>query len=130
MNEPEVAIISIHPEYAEAILSGKKTIELRRRIPKIEEGTRLWIYATRPQAAIIGSAIVASITRESPASIWMQHSKDAFIPKKDYNNYFRGTDKAIAIRLINAEKCHPVKIDKLREIKEGFHPPQVLIRIS
>src|SRR4051794_32919901 len=44
------AIISIHPSYADAILAGEKTIELRRRIPNISQGARLWIYATRPIA--------------------------------------------------------------------------------
>ena len=48
------AIISIHPDYADAIFAGKKTIELRRRIPEVPSGTRLWIYATRPTGAIIG----------------------------------------------------------------------------
>jgi predicted transcriptional regulator len=50
------ALISIRPGYANAILDGTKTIELRRRVPELVSGTRLWIYATRPTAAVVGVA--------------------------------------------------------------------------
>lgn len=125
------AIISIQPKYADAIFTGAKTVELRRRIPILEKGTRLWIYATRPRAAIIGLVFVDEILRGSPATIWKRHKDEVFIGKDDFNDYYRGTDKAVAILLKGAVLCHcPVNIVKLREMKTGFHPPQVLVSIS
>ncbi|MDE0040937.1 MAG: ASCH domain-containing protein, partial [Candidatus Poribacteria bacterium] len=64
------ALISIRPNFAEAILAGKKTVEIRRRIPALQVGTRLWIYATRPLGAIIGTAIVAKIIEGTPTELW------------------------------------------------------------
>ena len=47
------AIFSIRPYFADAILDGSKTVELRKVAPKrpIE---RAWIYATAPVMRIVG----------------------------------------------------------------------------
>jgi predicted transcriptional regulator len=128
--EPSAAIISIHPDYAEAIVSGSKTIELRRRIPAIPIGSTLWIYATLPMGAIIGTAKVTRIVRASPNAIWKKYGKLAGINRADFQAYFDGADEAIAIGLGDARRCHPVEIAALRKVRHGFHPPQVLTRIS
>ena len=38
----------IHPEHCANILSGRKTIELRKRIPKIELPYKVYTYCTKP----------------------------------------------------------------------------------
>jgi predicted transcriptional regulator len=123
---PSDAIISIRPKFAEAILAGQKSVELRRRIPSLEIGTRLWIYATRPTAAVIGSVVVEEVHRSSPAKIWKSFAKEAAITKSEYELYFEGSSEAVAILLQDAARTSPVHIDVLRDIWEGFHPPQVL----
>jgi predicted transcriptional regulator len=123
---PGDAIISIRPKFAEAILEGDKSVELRRRIPTLEMGTRLWIYATRPTAAIIGSVVVEKVQKGTPAKIWKIFAKEAAITKSEYELYFDGSHEAIAILLQSATRTSPVHIDVLRDIWEGFHPPQVL----
>jgi hypothetical protein len=71
------AIISIHPGYADAILAGTKTIELRRRVPKLTTGSQLWIYATRPTGAVIGVVTVQDVTKAHPMTIWKKHRSGA-----------------------------------------------------
>ncbi|MCA1515640.1 ASCH domain-containing protein [Bradyrhizobium sp. NBAIM01] len=71
------AIVSIHPDYADAILDGTKTIELRRRSPELANGTRLWIYATRPTAAVVGVATISDVNRAHPRTIWQKHRDGA-----------------------------------------------------
>ena len=66
----EHIIISIHPNYAEDILIGEKTVELRRRAPRIKEQTKLWIYATRPICAIVGSVVLESNVTKTPDQLW------------------------------------------------------------
>lgn len=125
------AIISIRPSYAEAILAGVKTIELRRRIPAISLGTRLWIYATRPVGAVIGMATVECIVRGEPEEIWVQFGQQACIDRPAYDAYFDGAGEAIGLILAEVQrsiKC--VEIERLRTIREGFHPPQVIMWIS
>ena len=130
MSKVDEAIISIHPKYVEAILRGEKTIELRRRIPNIQIGTRLWIYSTRPQAAIVGTAIVGEIHRESPSAIWKRWSTHMCVSQEAYDDYFHDSNVAIAICLTNVFKYRPIAIEQLRAIKPNFHPPQVIAKIS
>ncbi len=47
-------LISLKPKHANEIFDGGKTVELRKRRPKIKPGTRVWIYATSPIAALWG----------------------------------------------------------------------------
>lgn len=130
MAKPGDVIISIRPNFAEAILSGAKTVELRRRIPPIEIGTRLWIYATRPTAAVVGSAIVNAVIRGTPDSLWDTYSAQAAIKRDDYDRYFDGAKEAIGISLAMIVRVEPVHIAQLRQMREGFHPPQVIAKLS
>ena len=124
------AIISIRPHFAEAILSERKTVELRRRIPPIEVGTRLWIYATRPAGSIVGVATVDTIVRGTLEAVWEAYSDRIAINRSDFDRYFAGAREAIGIQLSQVQRIAPIGIEKLRVWKEGFHPPQVLARIT
>ena len=130
MTELSDAIISIRPNFADAILDGIKTVELRRRIPPIEVGTRLWIYATRPTAAIVGSAIVGAILRDTPDAVWKSVSNKTALERFEFDHYFDGTSLAIGITLHTVRRVNHISIDRLRKWRTGFHPPQVLSRIT
>lgn len=124
------AIISIRPAYADAILAGTKTVELRRRAPIIVAGTRLWIYATRPVAAIVGFATIKNIVKSRPAAIWRAHRAKAGVDRAAFKAYFQGTDQAVAIELGNTRRVHPISLEQLRRIRPRFHPPQVLMHLT
>ena len=124
------AIISIHPAYADAILAGTKTIELRRRIPELPLGTRLWIYATRPIGAVIGFVTIQNVTRAHPRTIWQRHRNGTGVDHASFKAYFNGAQEAVAIVLNAARRVGPITIDDLRGIRDSFHPPQVLIRLT
>ena len=130
MDSVDNALISIRPRYAEAILTGEKTVELRRRIPAIDLGTRLWIYATRPLGAIVGSAIVDKIIEGTPVEIWEMCMGRIAVGRCEYDEYFAGTDSALGIVLTDVTRRRPIGIEQLREIQQGFHPPRVLARLS
>ncbi|TIN19258.1 MAG: ASCH domain-containing protein [Mesorhizobium sp.] len=118
------------PFVAEAILSGEKTIELRRRIPLIGIGTRLWIYATKPVGAVVGSATVKRIIRGLPEEVWAKGGDQAGIDRESFDIYFDGAVEAIGLVLEDIRPGRPISIEKLRLIRTGFHPPQVILRIS
>ena len=124
------AIISIHPGYADAILDGTKTIELRRRIPELANGTRLWIYATRPTAAVVGVATISDVNRAHPRTIWQKHRDGAGVDHASFMKYFHGAQEAVAILLDAVKRVGPITIEELREIRDRFHPPQVLLRLT
>ena len=111
-------------------MSGLKTVELRRRIPPIEIGTRLWIYATRPVAAVIGSAIVDHIIRGTPEYVWESCALRAGIGRRDYDAYFGGAGEAIGLALTKVRRANPIKMEQLRSVRNGFHPPQVIAKLT
>ncbi|MBX9859245.1 MAG: ASCH domain-containing protein [Sphingomonas sp.] len=125
------AIISIQPRYANAILDGVKTVELRRRIPALSVGTRLWIYATLPVGAVIGRATVDRIVRGEPKKIWLEFGDQTGIDRIDFDAYFSGAEEAIGLQLVDVQRSvEQVDISQLRALREGFHPPQVIMTIS
>jgi predicted transcriptional regulator len=44
--------------------------------------------------------------------------------------YFQGAQEAVAILLAAVKRVGPITIEELREIRDRFHPPQVLLRLS
>jgi predicted transcriptional regulator len=124
------AIISIRPHYADAILSGQKTIELRRRVPQLSSGTTLWIYATRPTGAVVGMATIRDVDRGRPATIWKHHRSKVGLDHASFNAYFEGAQEAVAILLEVVRRVRPITIEQLREVRDCFHPPQVLTRLT
>lgn len=130
ISEAGAALISIKPKYAEAILAGRKTVELRRRIPALVPGTRLFIYSTLPVGAVVGAVTLEGGARGTPGEIWDEYAPQAGVERDDYNAYFRGTDEAVGLILTCVQRVAPVTIQALRMLRPGFHPPQVLIRLS
>ncbi len=60
--ESPLIIMSIKTEYADKILSGEKTMELRRVIPKgLKENDRIIIYSSGIDKAIVGEFTVSHI---------------------------------------------------------------------
>jgi predicted transcriptional regulator len=44
--------------------------------------------------------------------------------------YFNGAQQAVAILLAAVKRVGPITIEELREIRDRFHPPQVLLRLT
>lgn len=130
MANPNNVLISIWPTYADAILNGTKTVELRKRVPQIEVGAQMWIYATRPIGAVVGVAVITAVTRGRPSLIWEQHGDQSGVTHSEFQTYFRGMEQAVAIELADARRIEPVSIEELRDLKHGFHPPQVMVRLT
>lgn len=58
-------LLSLKPKYAEMILSGKKTVELRKRWAN-KEVDKVWIYATEPVGKILGYFEEGTVWTASP----------------------------------------------------------------
>ena len=61
--------LSIHLRHWEAIVDGTKRFELRRRLPSIVVGDRIYVYVTRPIRAVCGSFTVANILHAPPHAL-------------------------------------------------------------
>ena len=76
------AIFSLKPYFAEAILDGSKTVELRTVAPA-KPVERVWIYATAPQMKIMGYFRPGDI-RHATA----EDCKRAQVPDVDPSKFF------------------------------------------
>lgn len=98
-----VALFSIKPRYAEAILGGTKQVEFRRT-PLAADVSHVVIYATAPIKKIVGLFEVAGVERAMPRSLWRSYREVGAIDSDDFNAYFAGTDVAYAIKVRGARR--------------------------
>lgn len=116
-----VALLSIHPRYADEILAGRKRVEFRRR-PLPRDVTQVVIYATAPVARVVGAFQVEAIDSTTPSEAWQQYHQVGGIEQEAFDAYYDGTDTAHVIRIREVE---PAKTPfALSEVDESLRPPQ------
>jgi predicted transcriptional regulator len=98
-----VALMSIHPEYAEAILSGRKCVEFRKR-PLAEDIDIVLIYATAPVQAIVGWFRVGGTVKSSPSQIWRWLHSRGEISRPEFETYYAGYTQSVALLVEGAER--------------------------
>lgn len=116
-----VALLSIHPRYADEILAGRKRVEFRRR-PLPDDVTQVVMYATAPVARVVGTFQVEAIDSTTPSEAWQHYHQVGGIGQEAFDAYYDGTDTAhvIRIRAVQAaESPFP-----LSEVDESLRPPQ------
>jgi type I restriction enzyme, S subunit len=117
----DLALYSIKPEFARAILDGEKTVEFRRNRPQ-RDVSQMVIYSTSPQSRVVGIADIVCIVFGSIDEIWEKYSDVGGISRQGFYDYFKGTNIAYAIEI---GKVHSLDQPKeLRVLGIGDRPPQ------
>ena len=93
-----VALMSIRPRYAHAILDGRKTVEFRKR-PLAGDVTHVVIYSTVPDQAVIGYFAVRAQKTRTPADLWKEFHDQGVIAEDDFFDYYAGKDQATGIQV-------------------------------
>ncbi|MGE4571122.1 MAG: ASCH domain-containing protein [Candidatus Izemoplasmatales bacterium] len=91
-------LISIHPEYVDKIINGKKKYEFRTKVAK-RDIDRLIIYSTYPTKKIIAEAKVIGIVFDSPDNLWKKTKDFAGVDKEYFDLYFKNRNIAYAYEL-------------------------------
>ncbi|GAA1549214.1 ASCH domain-containing protein [Nocardioides humi] len=116
-----VALFSIHPDYAQAILNGTKKVEFRRQgLP--EDVTHVVIYATAPIQQVVGMFEVAGVERLTPRRAWTTYQRVGGIKKHDFERYYLDTDAAFVIRVRKPRRF--TRAFRLTDLDEALRPPQ------
>lgn len=103
MTTKKRVLLSIHPEFAYAILSGHKKYEFRRVIFK-RPVQQVVLYATLPVGRVLGSFVVEDIFVDAPEHIWKKTSRFCGVSKEKFDTYFENSDRAFAIKV-----SHPTR---------------------
>ncbi|WP_022883408.1 hypothetical protein [Glaciibacter superstes] len=108
-------LLSIRPRFVESILNGSKTYELRRRFPNIQPGTTVYLYASSPTKAIVGSFVSADVLYASVIELWLNLRPQLGIEANEYTTYFQGITHGVAIQATNVTRySKSVSLDVMR----------------
>lgn len=125
MSRAKTLLISVRLEHAERILSGEKTVELRRLRPQVVDGDFVVLYATSPTRAIVGTFKVAGLVETTPLQLWPTVAAICGISHQQFTEYFHGAARAFAIRVKDARRLRaPISLSTLRRTIPSFRPPQ------
>jgi len=105
-------LLSIKPEYAFQIFDGAKKYEYRRAIFKRRDVQKVVVYASSPVQRVIGEFDIDSVIEATPQKLWRETRKHAGVSRKEFLEYFAGTNIGYAIRVKNCRRYNmPVIIE-------------------
>jgi predicted transcriptional regulator len=110
MVSDSAVLMSIRPAYADAILNGTKTVELRRRRPSFPPGTPVLIYSSSPDQRVTGTFDVGRVLAAPPSSLWRRVSGRAGVPRDLFDAYFAGCETAYAIEVLRPRRLRPTEL--------------------
>ena len=121
----KMLLMSIKPAYIQQIINGAKTIELRKKRPRVTKGDLIVFYASSPQKAIRAAATVKCIIEGTPEEIWESSWEQFGINRHVYNDYFAESKRAYGIVLDTVwVYAKPIGIEEMRNLFDNFMPPQ------
>lgn len=121
----EALLLSVRPIYADRILSGTKSVELRRVRPGVSSGHRVLIYCSTPRMELLASAVVAHVDEGQPKELWERVKGRAGVSDVEYRAYFQGARRAVGIWLADVTAfARPVPLKEMRSRWPWFRPPQ------
>ena len=115
-------ILSIRPNFCQAIFNGSKVYEYRKRVFKSSDVDKVYIYASKPISRIVGYFTIKRVIDDTPSTVWNLTHKFGGISKKYFLDYFEGLSAAYAIEIDEVVKLD-TPIDP-KSIIEGFTAPQ------
>ncbi len=125
MKDTRLLLISVRPHYAEKLLSGEKTLELRRVRPALDKGDWVVIYASSPRKEIIGAFQVKETVVAKPVNLWESHGGRSAVPRDEFFAYFEGRNIGYGIAVDRVFRfAAPTSLEQIRRLSPTFHPPQ------
>ena len=119
-------LLSVKPQYANLLVDGIKTIELRKKFPEdIIKGTKLIIYSSSPEKEVIGECSIFKVEKLSIDKLWNRVATKAMISWESFSEYFANHTHGYAIQVYKPLRYKkPLKLDMLPSVKKLTRPPQ------
>lgn len=124
---PTVALLPIHPRYANAIVRGEKRVEFRRR-PFGRKVDYVVVYASSPVRGIVGYFRISTISEACPDEIWKSFKDVGAVERADYLRYYAGSERAVAIGIERV--CVFDKPLPLNRISSSLKAPQSYLYLT
>lgn len=119
-----VAVMAIHPVYADAILAGEKKVEFRKR--RLADDIRtVLIYATAPVQRVIGEFSIRETVVAAPDAIWNEYGTVGSIDHESFGSYYATSEQAVAFLVDEAtryERPQPLsEVHAKNSIPQSFY---------
>lgn len=127
MQVKHIKALSIKHIYAERIISGVKTIELRKRPIGMELGDLILLYETVPDSVIRGGFIADKTVSLMPSQMWKQNHRIMGVDKEFYDTYYQRSELAYGTLVYQSFSFPSLSLKELQELCPGFVAPQATI---
>src|SRR5437879_9427919 len=121
------AILSIKPTYANQILAGSKTIELRKSAMGLTAGDVVLVYSSAPEQRIVFWFCIKEIEALSVSEMWDRYASSLGIAHEDYLTYFSDAPEAVGLHIGDVHPIIPIPLTTIEHLVPGFVPPQGLM---
>ena len=116
-----VALLSIRPQFAQAIMDGEKKVEFRK-VKFRRAVSHIVVYATDPVRQIVGYFEVAGLTQATPERLWRLYGSLGAIGRRDFRSYYCSSHRGTAIAV--GRVCAFRKPLPLSDLGHAVRPPQ------
>lgn len=121
----DTLLLSIHPEHAQSIFIGTKTVELRRVRPQVSKGSQVLIYVSSPIKALAGGFEVEEVIEDKPEKLWDRVRRYAAITREQFDGYYTDAVTGYGIMIANVWALdRAIPLEHLRKKLPGFQAPQ------
>lgn len=121
-------LLSIKPKYANLILAGTKTVELRRSWPSNDVGVMV-IYSSAPVQRLTGIALIKGIRECDPDTLWdVAQAHGGGVTEEELKEYIGKKTLAYGVMLGRVEPAE-VLVDP-KDLFPNFTPPQGFLYLN
>ena len=121
-------LLSIKPKYADLIIAGTKTVELRRSWPSNDVGVMV-IYSSAPVQRLTGIALIKEIRECSPEVLWkVAEAHGGGVTEDELKEYIGKKRVAFGVMLGRVLRAQ-VFVDP-KDLFPTFTPPQGFLYLS
>lgn len=119
---PTRVLLSVKPQFAEAILAGEKTFEFRRAVFRRENVRIVVLYASSPTRKVVGEFIIDEVLSLHLDALWGVTKDGGAIDRSYFDQYFEGLLTGYALKVKRARRYRSPLC--LRTDFGITHPPQ------
>ena len=119
---PTRVLLSVKPQFAEAILAGEKTFEFRRLLFKRDDVRTIVLYASSPTCKVVGEFTLEEVLTLNLDDLWETTCHGGGIERSYFDEYFEGRSTGHALKVKRTRRYRsPLCLRKDFGIS---HPPQ------
>jgi len=119
-------VMSIRPQYAERLLTGKKSVEIRKSFAGHWQGQRVTLYASAPAKRLVGEARIERVFTGAPDQVWEMYGEGIGCARGEFDQYAGAARKISAVVMCDVRPYHrPLSISDASDlVAENLRPPQ------